>query len=79
MHGYLRLLLSDASYGSLTNNFLFMRPQNSGTSAAGGVGPHIQKAKDVWKDLTSTFQVYLATEQALIAQVVKIVNTPIYL
>ena len=80
MHGHLGLLLSDTAYGPLANNVLFVSPVHPGPFAPppGGTGPQIDAAKDVWKDLCSTFQICHATEQALIAQVVEIID-PSYL
>lgn len=80
LHGHLGLVLSDAIYGTLTNNVLFQTPQNPGPFAppAGATGAQIDAAKDVWKDLCNTFQICQATEQALIAQVVEIID-PVYL
>jgi hypothetical protein len=80
MHGHLGLLLSDTNYGSLTNNVLFVIPVNPGpfVPPAGATGPQIDAAKDVWIELCSTFQVCHATEQALIAQVIEIID-PSYL
>ena len=70
-HGHLGLVLSDIIYGTLTNNVLFVTPQNPGPFAppAGATGAQIEAAKDVsWKELCNTFQICQATEQALIAQ-----------
>ena len=58
LHGHLGLLLlTDTIYGSLTNNVLFVIPVNPGPfmPPAGATGPQIDAAKDVWKDLISTF------------------------
>ena len=73
MHG---LLLSDAIYDTLTNNVLFVTPVHAGpfVTPAGGTGLQIDAAKDVWKDLCSTFQICHAIEQALIATVVEIID-----
>ena len=59
MHGHLGLLLSDTAYGPLANNVLFVSPVHPGPFAPppGGTGPQIDAAKDVWKDLCSTFQI----------------------
>ena len=80
LNGHLGLLLSDAVYGPLANNVLFVTPVHPGpfVPPVGGTGPQIDAAKDVWKDLCSTFQICHATEQALIAQVVEIID-PSYL
>ena len=80
MHGHLGLLLSDTIYGSLTKNVLFVIPVNPGpfVPPAGATGPQIDAAKDVWKDLNSTFQICHATEQALITQVIAVID-PSYL
>ena len=75
--GHLGLLLSDAIYGSLTNNALFLIPVNPGPFVpppTGATSPQIDDAKDVWKDFNSTFQICHATEQALIAQVVSVID-----
>ena len=42
------------------------------------MGPQIDAAKDVWKELCSTFQVCHATEQVLITPVIEIID-PSYL
>jgi hypothetical protein len=80
LHGHLGLLLSDARYTSLAHAVLFVTPGNPGpfVPPAGGTGPQIEAAKDVWKDSKQTFELCQATEKALIAQIVETID-PIYL
>ena len=79
MHGHLGLIVSENTYGTLTNNVLSVTPQDPGPlPPAGATSTQIEAAKDVWKDLSSTFQICQANEQALIAQIVEIAD-PVYL
>jgi hypothetical protein len=79
-HGHLGLLMSDACYTALAHTVLFVTPGNPGpfVPPVAGTGPQIEAAKDVWKELQQTFELCQATEKALIAQIVEIIN-PIYL
>jgi hypothetical protein len=79
-HGHLGLLLSDARYTALAYSLPWVTPGNPGPflPPAGGTGPQIEGAKDVWKGLNYTFELCQATQKALIAQVVESID-PIYL
>jgi hypothetical protein len=79
-HGHLGLLLSDARYTALAHAAPFISPGNPGpfVPPAAGTGPQIEAAKDVWKQLQQTFELCQATEKALIAQIVEMVD-PIYI
>lgn len=72
LYGHLGLILSDARYTALAHTIPWISPANPGVfdPPAGGTGPQIEAAKDVWKERQLAFDTYQATEKALIAQVV---------
>lgn len=80
LYGHLGLVLSDDKYALLANTLPWITPGNPGvfTPPAGGTGPQIEAAKDVWRELKLTFELCQATEKALIAQIVESID-PIYL
>ena len=45
---------------------------------AGGTGPQIEAAKDVWRKLKQTFELCRAIEKARVAQIVESID-PIYI
>jgi hypothetical protein len=80
LYGHLGLILSPARYATLAGSVPWVAPGNPGPFAppAGATGPQIEAAKDVWRNLQTSFEVYQATDKALIAQVVDAID-PIYL
>jgi hypothetical protein len=64
----------------LAGSVPWVAPGNPGPFAlpAGATGPQIEAAKDVWRNLQTSFEAYQATEKALIAQVEDALD-PIYL
>lgn len=79
-HGHLGLLLSAVRYAALPHTEPWVSPVNPGpfVPPAGGTGPQIEAAKDVWRELKQTFELCQATEKALIAQIVESID-PIYI
>jgi hypothetical protein len=75
-YGHLCLLLSEARYTALDNTAPFVNPGNPGPFAppAAGTGPQIEAAKEVWKQLQQTFELCQATQKALIAQIVEMID-----
>ena len=57
-YGHLRLILSAARYATLANTVPWVSPPNPGPFAppAGGTGPQIEAAKDVWRELKLSFE-----------------------
>jgi hypothetical protein len=80
LYGHLGLILSPARYATLAGSVPWVAPGNPGPFAppAGATGPQIEAAKEVWRNLQTSFEIYQATEKALIAQVVDALD-PIYL
>ena len=80
LYGHLGLILSPARYATLAGSVPWVAPGNPGPFAppANATGPQIEAAKDVWRNLQTSFELYQATEKALIAQVVDALD-PIYL
>ena len=80
-HGHLGLLLSAVRHAALPHTGCTMgvscEPQSI-CPAAGGTGPQIEAAKDVWRELQQTFELCQATEKALVAQIVESIH-PIYI
>jgi uncharacterized membrane protein YgcG len=78
--GHLGLILSDARYATLPNTIPWISPVNPGPfdPPAQGTAPQIEAAKDVWRESKLQFDLYQATEKALIAQIVAAID-PIYL
>jgi hypothetical protein len=79
-YGHLGLVLSDQRYAALPNSLPWVTPVNPGIFAppAGATGPQIEAARDVWRQRLRTYELFQATEKALIAQVVEAIDT-IYL
>ena len=79
-NGHLGLILSVIRYTALLNTVQWVTPINPGPFAppAGGTGPQIEGAKEVWRESKHTFEICQATEKALIAQLVDAVD-PIYI
>jgi hypothetical protein len=79
-YGHLGLVLSDQRYAALPNSIPWVTPVNPGIFAppAGATGPQIEAARDVWRQRLRTYELFQATEKALIAQVVEAIDT-IYL
>ena len=75
MYGHLGLLLSATRYATLSAT-AFVTTINPGPfdPPVLGTGPQIKAAKDVWRDSKFTFELYQATEKALISQVVDAVD-----
>ena len=79
-YGHLGLILSVDRYATLAHTVPWVSPPNPGPFAppAGGTGPQIEAAKDVWQELKLAFDICQATEKALIAQIVDSID-PLYL
>ena len=79
-HGHLGLLISPVRYAALVHTEPWVTPVNPGpfVPPAGGTGPQIEAAKDVWRELKQTFELCQATEKALVAQIVESID-PIYI
>jgi hypothetical protein len=79
-YGHLGLIVSDERYATLANTVPWVSPTNPGPFAppAGGTGPQIEAAKDVWRDLKISFELCQATEKAIISQIVESIDA-IYL
>jgi hypothetical protein len=79
-HGHLGLLISPLRYAALVHTEPWVSPVNPGpfVPPAGGTGPQIEAAKDVWRELKQTFELCQATEKALVAQIVESID-PIYI
>ena len=75
MYGHICLLLSDIRYSTLSAT-AFVSPTNPGSfnPPAQGTGAQIEAAKYVWCNTRFTFELFQATEQALITQVFHAVN-----
>jgi hypothetical protein len=80
LYGHLGLIVSDERYATLANTVPWISPTNPGPFAppVGGTGPQIEAAREVWRDLKTSFDLCQATERALIAQIVESID-PIYL
>ena len=80
LHGHLGLLLTDTAYATLQPTTPWVNPHNPGpfVPPAAGTAAQLAAATSVWKDTHQQFEVYQATEKALIAQVIDAVDT-IYL
>jgi hypothetical protein len=79
-YDHLGLILSVNQYATLANTIPWISPPNPGPFAppTNGTGPQLEAAKDVWHELKLSFDLCLATEKALIAQIVESID-PIYL
>ena len=79
-YGHLGLVLSAARYAALPLSAPWVTPVNPGnfTSPAGATGPQIEAARDMYRQRLRTYELFQATEKALIAQVVEAIDT-IYL
>ena len=79
-YGHLGLVLSIERYAALPNTVPWATPVNPGifVTPVGATGPQIEAARDVWRQRLRTYELFQATEKALIAQVVEAVDT-IYL
>jgi hypothetical protein len=75
-YGHLGLILSADRYATLANTVPWVSPPNPGPFAppAGGTGPQIEAAKDVWRELKLSFELCQATEKALVAQIVESID-----
>ena len=81
LYGHLGMLLSDLKYNVLPNATPWVTPGHPGPFAppAGApTGAQIEAAKDVWRERQYTFELYQATEKALIAQIVEAID-PAYI
>jgi hypothetical protein len=80
LYGHLGLIVSDAKYTALANTVPWISPTNPGpfTPPGGGTAAQLEAAKDVWRELRTSFELCQATEKALIAQIVEAID-PIYL
>ena len=80
LYGHLGLVVSDEKYAQLAHTVPWINPGHPGPFAppVGATGPQIEAAKDVWRELKFSCELYQATEKALIAQIVDSIE-PIYL
>jgi hypothetical protein len=76
LYGHLGLILSDKRYATLEHTVPWVSPVNPGpfVPPANSMGPQIEAAKDVWRELKLSFDLWQATEKALIAQVVESID-----
>ena len=79
-YGHLGLVLSVERYAALPNTIPWATPVNPGIfmTPVGATGPQIEAARDVWRQRLRTYELFQATEKALIAQVVEAID-PMYL
>ena len=76
LYGHLGLVLSASKYANLAGTVPWITPGHPGPFAppAGATGPQIEAAKDVWRALNVSFDLYEATSKALISQVVDAID-----
>jgi hypothetical protein len=77
LYGHLGMILSATKFNALPNVAPWVTPVHPGPFAppAGGpTGAQIEAAKDVWRERQYTFELYQATEKALIAQIVEAID-----
>ena len=80
LHGHLGLILTPTAYATLQPTTPWVTPPNPGpfVPPAAGTAAQLDAARTVWVESHQCFEMYQATEKALIAQVVDAVDT-IYL
>lgn len=85
LYGHLGLIVSRSKYAALPLSIPWTTPISLGafkapitTTGKAPTAAQIDAAKDEWKEHKATFELYQATEKALIAQVVEAID-PIYL
>jgi hypothetical protein len=77
LYGHLGMLLSATKFNALPHVTPWVTPVHPGPFAppAGApTGAQIEVAKDVWRERQYNFEVYQATEKALIAQIVEAID-----
>jgi hypothetical protein len=80
IYGHLGLVISALKYSNLPGSLPWVTPAHPGPFAppVGATGPQIEAAKDVWRALNVSFELYEATAKALTSQVVEAID-PVYL
>jgi hypothetical protein len=77
-HGHLGIILSAAHYTTLPHTVPWVHPVNPGPFVPPGPPPgtaaQIEAARDVWRELKQTFELYQATEKALVALIVEAID-----
>jgi hypothetical protein len=77
LYGHLGMILSATQFNALPNITPWVTPVHPGpfaTPAGAPTGAQIEVAKDVWRERQYTFELYQATEKALIAQIVEAID-----
>jgi hypothetical protein len=76
LYGHLGLIVSPARYATLADTVPWVSPQNPGVfePPESGTGPQIEAAREVWRDANFSFELFQATEKAIVAQIVEAID-----
>jgi len=76
-YGHLGLILSPAAYATLDGSAPWVTPPHAGSFMPPGppaTAAQIEAARDVWRERTATYEIFQATEKAIIAQIVAAID-----